>query len=244
MSNNLFSKKHCDILIVENEPNLAIDIKEKLNRLGFKVSGIASSSNCAILHINNHHIDLAIVGIDLHSSQTMIDVANYLWKNFNIPIIFLTSCCDDKILSQALRAEPYAFLIKPCKTEELKAAINTALHKHQFFFKNKNLLTKPKNRFIQIDKNIKFDLTTLELFIDEKVVNLTKTEKKLFEIITSQAGKIVSFDTIFNFIWREDVYDLSKLRSLIYRLKNRLKFNPFENLYEEGYKIKIYEHDT
>ena len=63
----------------------------------------------------------------------------------------------------------------------------------------------------------------------------------MFEILTLQVGKIVSFDTIFNFIWREDVYDLSKLRSLIYRLKNKLGFNPFENLYEEGYRIKIFE---
>ena len=37
-----------------------------------------------------------------------------------------------------MEAEPYAYLIKPCKNEELKVAINTALHKHQFFFKNKN----------------------------------------------------------------------------------------------------------
>ncbi len=50
---------------------------------------------------------------------------------------------------------------------------------------------------------------------------------------------MINFDTIFNFIWREDVYDLSKLRSLIYRLKNKLGFNPFENLYEEGYRVNV-----
>jgi DNA-binding response OmpR family regulator len=138
-----------------------------------------------------------------------------------------------------MEAEPYAYLIKPCRNEELKVAINTTMHKHQFFFKNKNLLEPNKNKFINLTNNIKFDTIQLELFIDEKLFYLTKTEKKLFEILSLNAGKVVSFNTIFNFIYREDVYDLSKLRSLIYRLKNKLGFNPFENLYEEGYRLKL-----
>ncbi|MFY9109250.1 response regulator [Aliarcobacter butzleri] len=241
MSSNLFSKKHFDILIVEDEPILAMAMEVKLKKLGFGVSGIATSPDNAILHTNNNHPDLAIIDINLNASKTGIEVACYMWKNFNIPIIFLTSYYNDKILNQAMEAEPYAYLIKPCKNEELKVAINTALHKHQFIFKNKNLINSQNNKYIQIEQNIKFDLINTELYVDEKIVKLTKTEKKLFEILTSQAGKIVSFDTIFNFIWREDVYDLSKLRSLIYRVKTKLNFNPFESFYEEGYRIKTLE---
>lgn len=241
LSNNLFSKKHFDILIVEDEPILAMAMEVKLKKLGFGVSGIATSPDNAILHTNNNHPDLAIIDINLNASKTGIEVACYMWKNFNIPIIFLTSYYNDKILNQAMEAEPYAYLIKPCKNEELKVAINTALHKHQFFFKNKNLINSQNNKYVQIEQNIKFDLINTELYVDEKIVKLTKTEKKLFEILTSQAGKIVSFDTIFNFIWREDVYDLSKLRSLIYRVKTKLNFNPFESFYEEGYRIKTLE---
>ncbi len=113
------------------------------------------------------------------------------------------------------------------------------MHKHQFFFKNKKVLTKEKSDFIYLENSAKYDKTTSELYINDEVFKLTKNERKLFEILTKDAGKIISFDTIFNFIWREDVYDLSKLRSLIYRLKNKIGFNPFENLYEEGYRVKI-----
>ncbi len=243
MSNNLCSKKDFDILIVEDEPILAMAMEVKLKKLGFGVSGIATTPDNAILHTHNFYPDLAIVDINLNASKTGIDVASYIWKNFNIPIIFLTSYYNDKILNQAMEAEPYGYLIKPCRNEELKVAINTAIHKHQFFFKNKNLLVPAKKKFIYITENIKFDLLQLELYADDKLYKLTKNEKKLFEILTKQPDKVVSFNTIFNFIWREDVYDLSKLRSLIYRLKNKLKFNPFENLYEEGYKIKIVKID-
>mgnify|MGYP003456612372 FL=1 len=241
MSSNLCSKRDFDVLIVEDEPILAMAMEVKLKKLGFGISAIATTPENAILHANNHHPDLALIDINLNASKSGIDVASHIWKNFNIPVIFLTSYYNDKILNQAMQAEPYAYLIKPCRNEELKAAINTTMHKHQFFFKNKNLLEPSKNKIIYLSKDIKFDLIELALFIDEKLINLTKNEKKLFEILTLQVGKIVSFDTIFNFIWREDVYDLSKLRSLIYRLKNKLGFNPFENLYEEGYRIKIFE---
>lgn len=241
LSSNLCSKKDFDVLIVEDEPILAMAMEIKLKKLGFGVSAIATTPENAILYTNTHHPDLALIDINLNASKTGIDVASHIWKNFNIPVIFLTSYYNDKILNQAMEAEPYAYLIKPCRNEELKVAINTTMHKHQFFFKNRNFLEPSKHKIIYLSENIKFDLIKLELFIDEKLINLTKNEKKLFEILTLQIGKIVSFDTIFNFIWREDVYDLSKLRSLIYRLKNKLEFNPFENLYEEGYRIKVFE---
>jgi DNA-binding response OmpR family regulator len=239
LSSNLCSKKNFDILIVEDESILAMAMELKLKKMGFGISGIATTAEHAIRHTINYYPDLAIVDINLNSTKTGIDVASYIWKNFNIPIIFLTSYYNDKILNQAMEAEPYAYLIKPCRNEELKVAINTTMHKHQFFFKNKTLLEPYKNKFINLTNNIKFDTIQLELFIEEQAFYLTKTEKKLFEILSLNAGKVVNFNTIFNFIYREDVYDLSKLRSLIYRLKNKLGFNPFENLYEEGYRLKL-----
>lgn len=241
MSNNQIVNKHFDILIVEDEPILAMAMEVKIKKMGFRVCGIATSPNNAILHAENHYPDIAIIDINLNSSKTGIDVANYIWKNLNIPVIFLTSYYNDKVLKQAMEAEPYAYLLKPCRFQELEAAINMTFHKHQFFFKNKKVLNPAKKSFLQITENIKYDRTESELYLNEDIFKLTKIEKKLFDILVKEPGKIVSFDTIFNFIWREDVYDLSKLRSLIYRVKTKLKFNPFENLYEGGYKIKVFK---
>jgi DNA-binding response OmpR family regulator len=239
LSTNLVSKKILDILIVEDEPILAMAMELKLKKMGFEVSGIATNPDKAIIYAQNNYPDLAIVDINLNASKSGIDVATHLWKNLHIPIIFLTSYYNDKILNQAMEAEPYAYLIKPCRNEELKVAINTAMHKHQYFFKNKNTFEViVENKFININDHIKFDLMSLELYVDNQPFALTKNEKKLFEILAKQKGQIVGFDTIFNYIWREDAYDLSKLRSLIYRLKTKLGFNPFENLYELGYKLK------
>lgn len=240
MSTNLIANRDFDVLVVEDEPILAMAMELKLKKLGLNVSGIANSHDKAIMHVQNNFPDVAIIDINLNSTKTGIDVANYLWKNYNIPIIFLTSYYNDNILSKAMESEPYAYLIKPCRKEELKVAISTVMHKHQFFFKNKQLFACKKEKFIKITENLKFDRCNSELYNDNEIIKLTKNEKKLFEILSNNPGEIMSFDAIFNYIWREDVYDLSKLRSLIYRLKNKLGCNPFENLYEEGYRIKLF----
>lgn len=241
MSNNLILNKDFSALIVEDEAILAMTLKRTLTKMGLTVSGIISSPDEAILHVENHYPDLAIIDINLNASKTGIDVANYIWKNFNVPIIFLTSYYNDKILNKAMESEPYAYLLKPCRKEELKVAINTVMHKHNFFFKNKNSFSKNKNKFIYINEFTKFDIEESILFVNDKLVKLTKNEKKLFEILAKEKNKIISFERIYNFIWREDAYDLAKLRSLIYRLKIKLDFNPIENFYEEGYKVKTFD---
>ncbi|MFV0562669.1 response regulator [Malaciobacter mytili] len=241
MSNNLIINKKFKILIVEDELVFAMAIESKLKKIGLNLSKIATSANVAIIYAQNNYPDLALIDINLNSSKTGIDVANYLWKNLNIPIIFLTSYYDDKIIKQAMECEPYAYLLKPCRQEELKVAINTTLHKHYFFFKNRKIFNQQKKEFIYFENNLKYSKTTSELFVNDMVFKLTKNEKKFFEILTKYAGKVISFNTIYNFIWREDVYDLSKLRSLVYRLKVKLGCNLFENFYEQGYRIKNIE---
>lgn len=239
MLNNLIKYKDYQVLIVEDDSILAMGLEIKLENIGLTISSIATTPEEAILHAQNHRPDLAIIDINLNAKKNGIDVANYIWRNFNIPIIFLTSYYNDRILNKAMESEPYAYLLKPCRDEELKVAINTVLHKHQFFFKNKNNLNNSIESFIYINENIKFDKTNCELYLNKRSFKLTKNEKKLFEIMTKEAGRSVSFNTIFNYIWREDAYDLSRLRTLIYRLKIKLGFTPFENIHDLGYRIKV-----
>lgn len=237
----MISQNRYSVLIVEDEVVLAMAIENRLKKFGLDTITIANDANDAIIKAENCFPDLAIVDINLNSDKNGIDVANYLWKNFQTPIIFLTSYYNNTFLKQAMESEPYAYLLKPCREEELKVAINTTLHKHEYFFKNRKNLFGRESKSVFIEEDVKFDLTSSQLYKGERVYKLTKTEKKLLEILSKNAGRIVSFDTIFNYIYREDAYDLAKLRMLIYRLKKKLDFNPFENVYEEGYKLKTIE---
>jgi len=236
-----YNNDEIDILIVEDEIILAMAIEVSLKKMGFYVSGIETVPSEVLLHVKNHHPDIILMDINLNHKESGIDIANKIWKKYKIPIVFLTSYSDDKTINAAMECEPYGYLIKPCRDEEIKAAISMALHKHRFFFKNKESFKEKDEDFLYINEDLKFDTTNSILYKENSTLKLTKNEKKLFEIITKNPGDIVSFKIIYAYIWREDLYDMGKLRTLIYRLRVKLKINPFENMYEQGYKIKTLE---
>ena len=227
-----------NVLIVEDEVVLAMALELSLYEMGFNVSGIETNMNSAINHARNNLPDIILMDINL-SSSSGIQAANEIWKSFKIPIIFLTSYSNDKIIKEAMECEPYGYLLKPCKDKEIKATISMAIHKHNFFFKNKKIEKKLENKFIHINEELKFDTNKSELYKNDEFVKLTKNEKKLFEILCENPGKVISLERISTYIWRESIYDMGKLRTLIYRLKIKLNTNVFENLYELGYKIKV-----
>lgn len=235
-TNSLYNES--DILIVEDNITLATQMQSTLKKMNYNISGIETNPKDAIIHARNKRPDIILMDIDLkNSSISGIDAACQIWRNLKIPIIFLTSYYNDKTIKKAMECEPYAYLIKPCKDVELKAAINIALHKHKFFFGNKESIIKKEDESIYITNSLKFNNSSSILYKDEEQISLTKNEKKLFEIMCNNPNEIVSFNTISSYIWREPIYDMGKLRTLVYRLRVKLKINPFENIYEEGYKI-------
>lgn len=226
------------ILIVEDESILALGMECSLEEFGYEVSGIETNYNSAIKHAKEYQPDLIIMDINLKGEKTGIDAAKYIWNELQIPIIFLTSYSDDKTIKNAMNSEPYAYLIKPCREEELKATIQTTLHKHNYFFKNKQVISLNDKTLIFLEDGFSFDKAKGILFKNNEPITLTKNEIKLFEILTNFIDESVSFDRISDYIWREPLFDISKLRSLIYRLKKKIGKDIFENVYEFGYKLK------
>ncbi len=229
--------KDINILVVEDEIILAMAMEISLIDMGYIVSGIETNTKDAVNHVKKNKPDIVLMDINLNESSG-IDAANEIWNSFKTPIIFLTSYTNDQTINQAMQCEPYGYLIKPCKDREIKATITMALHKHKYLLKHEKI-EKLTDKYIIIDENLKFDKAKIELLKNDEKVKLTKNEKKLFEVMSKKAGEIVSFEQISIYIWREELYDMGKLRTLIYRLRQKLNTNPFENLYESGYKLKV-----
>lgn len=233
---NLYENE-INILVVEDEVILAMSMEISLEKMGYYVSGIETDALSAVNHAKRNRPDIILMDINLGDSSG-IKAANEIWKTLKIPIIFLTSYTNDKTINEALECEPYGYLIKPCKDKELKATIKMAIHKHKYFFSNQKNTSVLKDNYIFIGKDLKFNKNKAELYKNSKKIKLTKNEKKLFEVMTEKIDEVISFEQISAYIWREELYDRAKLRMLIYRLRQKLGINPFENFYESGYKLK------
>ncbi len=236
-----FYKEDTRVLIVEDETVLALGMEYSLEEFGYEVSGIESTADGAVSHVFENEPDIVLMDIKLKGIKNGVDAAKQIWNTSKTPVIFLTSFSDDKTIKNAMQSEPYGYLIKPCRDEELKVAIETALHKHNYFFKNKNSLENKKDisLIIECENDFTYDKGKNILFKKEEVVKLTGNEVKLFDILTDYPSEPVSFERISSFIWRDETGDIGKLRTLIYRVKNKLGVNLIENIFELGYKLKI-----
>lgn len=119
------------VLIVEDELLIAEDIRTGLESLGYNVVGISDSGRKALRDVRRLKPDVVLMDILLQGESQGIRIADTLRREFDIPVIYLTSFADQKTLDQAKITEPYGYLLKPFHTEALQSVIEMALYKHR-----------------------------------------------------------------------------------------------------------------
>jgi PAS domain S-box-containing protein len=117
------------VLIVEDEPIVALDLQQELEQLGCEVVGLAESADEALVAAELCRPDLALMDIRIVGSMDGIQAARLLRNTFHVPVVFLTSYSDETTVGRAAREMPYGYLTKPFQSRELKATIRVALHK-------------------------------------------------------------------------------------------------------------------
>jgi PAS domain S-box-containing protein len=118
------------ILVVEDERIVAKDITSSLERLGYGVTGIASSGEEAIRMVETRPPDLILMDIVLKGDVDGIDAAEQIRGRHDVPVIYLTAYADTTTLERAKGTFPYGYLLKPWQERELRTVIEIALHKH------------------------------------------------------------------------------------------------------------------
>lgn len=119
------------ILVVEDEPIVALDLQQEVEQLGLSVVGQAESADEALLAAEESRPDLALMDVRIVGSMDGIQTARLLREAYGIPVIFLTSYSDEPTIKRAARELPYGYLTKPFQRKELKAALEVGLHRHR-----------------------------------------------------------------------------------------------------------------
>ncbi len=117
------------VLIVEDERIIALDLRRRLEKLGYQVTGIASTADEAVQRAVEHKPDIILMDIMLSGDEDGIDAARTIRDTSGIPVIFLTAYADERTLERAKAAEPFGYVLKPFKERELYTTIDMALHK-------------------------------------------------------------------------------------------------------------------
>jgi len=117
--------QHRRILIIEDEPIIAMDLEALVEGLGHRVVGIARTRTEAVTAARRTGPGLILADIQLADGSSGLDAVNDILGDFDVPVIFITAY-PERLLTGA-RPEPAFLITKPFRPETLKAIISQAL---------------------------------------------------------------------------------------------------------------------
>ncbi|GGE41910.1 response regulator [Marinicauda pacifica] len=114
-----------EVLIIEDEPIIALDLQSIVERMGHKVVGVARTRDEAVRLANEHSPRLVLADIQLADNSSGIDAAHDILKDHRVPVIFITAYPERLLTGE--KPEPTYLITKPFMPETVAATISQAL---------------------------------------------------------------------------------------------------------------------
>lgn len=244
------------ILIVEDEIITVDYLEAILESLGYTIYGIALCGEDALSQISPEAVpDLVLMDISLGGVIDGIETATQIKRRFDCPIIFLTALSDKEILERAKVVEPHGYIVKPFDQQKLVAAIEMAIYKHQNekektskIIHSEKQIEILENRlkqlsgsydkpFIDFGGGYTFEMQSMRLLKEGNEVKLSVNEQKFLYLLARNIDVTLGNEQIENTIWPDEVVVDNTLRTLIWRLRNKLDYDFIQNVTGIGYKI-------
>jgi two-component system KDP operon response regulator KdpE len=213
------------VLIIEDEPNICNFISAALTASDYKTITCQTGKESLAL-IPSHCPDVVLLDLGLPDMDG-IEVVKRVRSWSGVPIIVVSARDDEKSKVLALDAGADDYITKPFGTSELKARIRTALRHSLRSETGKALpLTIFKNKELHIDFN------KHQVVVRGEEVHLTQIEYKLVNLLSQNAGKVLTYDYMISKIWGPyALKDNQILRVNMANIRRKLELNPVEPEY-------------
>jgi DNA-directed RNA polymerase specialized sigma24 family protein len=114
-----------DVLVIEDEPMIAMDLEGILEGLGHRVMGVARTHAEALKATSQEQPGLVLADIQLADGSSGLDAVNDMLRSFQVPVIFITAYPDRLLTGE--RPEPAFLITKPYQPDTVKAIVSQAL---------------------------------------------------------------------------------------------------------------------
>jgi CheY-like chemotaxis protein len=117
-----------DVLIIEDEPIVALDLERLVGDLGHRVLGVASTHSEAVDLVRERTPGLVLADVRLADGSSGVEAVADILKSYDAPVVFITAF-PEKLLTGE-RPEPAFLVTKPFNADAVKALIGQALFFH------------------------------------------------------------------------------------------------------------------
>ncbi len=158
------------ILIVEDEGIIAQDLADILGRHGYRITGFARTGAEAFALAQSGSPDLIFMDIMLDGGMDGIEAAGSIMAALDIPVVFITAHAERSLVQRAKSVNPYGYLLKPFREEEIDIVIQMGLERHRLV----RMLRQSEARFRELVASIPDIVYSLDR--EGRIVTLNRDE--------------------------------------------------------------------
>ncbi len=227
-----------NVIIVDDEKEIADLVDVVLKNEGYETLKFYDSGDAFKEIRNNKNIDLAILDVMMPGIDGF-ELCTKIRENYTYPIIMLTARVEDidKITGLSIGADDY--VTKPFNPLELLARVKAQLRR----YKKYDAITTPQTEKFESNGLVINKQEHTVLLFNENI-NLTPTEFDILWLLCENAGNVVSSESIFEAVWKEDYLDSNNTVMVhIRRIREKLKEPPrnpkiIKTVWGVGYKVE------
>lgn len=230
-------KANKKILLVEDDPNFGIVLKDYLSMNDFDVV-LAKNGMEGFEKFKKDNFDLCILDVMMPYKDGFTLAKEIREKNDSIPIIFLTAKTMKEDVLKGYKAGADDYLNKPFDSEVLlfkikaimqRKATDSVADSKQYEFKIGNFHLNSKLRFLT--------------YGDEQPIKLSPKENELLRLLALHENDLMPRELALTKIWRDDNYFTSRSMDVyIAKLRKYLKKDEnveILNIHGEGFRLVI-----
>ncbi len=185
-----------NIFVLDDEPDILELVGISLGKAGFRTRPFERAA--ALLDaVRLEPPDLLLLDLMLPDMDGLEVCAliRSIPRLKGLPIIMLTARAEtgDRVLGLETGADDY--LAKPFAPEELVARVKALLRRQEW---------ESEHNILLINDCFRIDFNCLEVFIDNKRIDLTRTEFRILQLLTRQPGRVYNRSQILDYLWGND----------------------------------------
>ena len=215
------------LLVIDDEKAILDLVKNSLEKDGHIVTVCESEADVTINTLKNY--DLILLDI------MMPDVDGFMFCKkirgiVDCPILFLTAKVMETDIIYGLGIGADDYITKPFRIGELRARVTAHLRRER----------REHHNTLGFEQEIKFDLSSKELFMKGKKVDLTKSEYEICEYLARNRGQVFTREQIYEAVFGFDGNsDNSTIATHIKNIRSKLAgygVTPINTVWGVGYR--------
>lgn len=225
------------VLVVEDEPDTVLLLKQILRLAGFDVLGAFNGTE-AVQKAAEAKPDLILLDLmmpELDGWQTF----QYLRQTTDVPVVIISAIHNKDEIIRALRMGVDDYVTKPFINAEVVARVQAVLRRAR--------PTRHTDRLVFPHSDLVIDFATQEVILQQKRIQLTGKEFAILATLARSAPDVVQYRSIAEAVWGKDNPQVrNRIKYLVYLLRQKLedasgKPDLIQNIDRLGYKLRASE---